>query len=87
MLPINTQSSLLHLSLFYLQPSARIPQRDHSLPSVGEATRRIGNEGVHLPFLPTHHLRPDPHEGVMVGMTLHLWGAGWAPTTGEVQET
>lgn len=36
MLSANIQSSLLHLSLFYLQPSPSIPQRDRSLLSVGK---------------------------------------------------
>lgn len=77
MLPVNAQSSFLHLSLFYFQPSPSIPRRDRSLPpQCGEAARRIGNKGVHLPCLPTHRSHPDPHKGVMqVARSDSPWGA------------
>lgn len=77
MLPVNAQSSFLHLSLFYFQPSPSIPRRDRSLPpQCGEAARRIGNKGVHLPCLPTHCSHPDPHKGVMqVARSDSPWGA------------
>lgn len=46
---------------FSIYSSPSILQKDHPLPRVGEATQRIGNKGVHLPFLPTHHLHLHPH--------------------------
>lgn len=55
MLPINIQSSFLHLSPFYLQ------KQDRSLPSAGEFTPRWENLRVQFPFLPPV-AHPHPHK-------------------------